>query len=99
MEGYKPQDFSFFHRSEKLVQQEFNFFEMEHYFGEDLLRENSMLVESGIPGIYQIADSQGKKTSFAKKVKEWTDPKVFEHFLLLFKKIDELAGVKVNYSV
>lgn len=79
--------------------QEFNFFEMEHYFGEDLLRENSMLVESGIPGIYQIADSQGKKTSFAKKVKEWTDPKVFEHFLLLFKKIDELAGVKVNYSV
>ena len=79
--------------------QEFNFFEMEHYFGEDLLRENNMLVETGIPEIYQIADTTGKKTSFAKKIKEWTNPKVFEHFLLLFNKIDELAGVKVNYTI
>lgn len=81
------------------TKQEFNFFELEHYFGEDLLRENDMLVESGIPGIFQIADTTGKKTSFAKKVKEWTEPAVFEHFLLLYKKIDELAGVKVNYTI
>ena len=26
MEGYKPQDFSFFHRSEKLVQQDYQSF-------------------------------------------------------------------------
>lgn len=84
---------------EKYLQQkqELNFFELEHYFGEELLRENDMLVDSGLPDIYQIADTSGKKTAFAKRVKEWTEPSVFEHFLLLFKKIDELAGVSVNY--
>ena len=58
-----------------------------------------MLEETGIPEIYQIVDTTGKKTSFERKVKEWKDPKVFEHFLLLFKKIDEIAGVRVNYTI
>lgn len=81
------------------AKQEFNFFEIEHYFGETLLKENGMLVESGLPGIFQIADTTGKKTSFSKKVKEIVDPVVFEHFLLLFKKIDELVGVSIDYII
>lgn len=81
------------------AKQEFNFFEIEHYFGEALLKENDMLVESGLPGVFQIADTTGKKTSFSKKVKEIGDPEVFEHFLLLFKKIDELVGVSIDYVI
>lgn len=81
------------------AKQEFNFFEIEHFFGEALLKENDMLVESGLPGIFQIADTTGKKISFSKKVKEIGDPEVFEHFLLLFKKIDELAGVSIDYVI
>lgn len=78
--------------------QEFNFFEIEHYFGHDFLNENNMLEESGIPGIYQIKDTAGVKTAFAKKIKNITNPKIFEHFILLFKKIDDLVGVEVNYE-
>ena len=36
MEGYKPQDFSFFHRSEKLVQQPVYRLEPSPEEGEDL---------------------------------------------------------------
>ncbi len=79
--------------------QEFNFFEIEHYFGESYLRDNNMLVESGIDGIFEINDSTGAKTSFAKKMKETSDPKVFEHFLLLFKQIDKLARVSIDYVI
>lgn len=78
--------------------QEFNFFEIEHYFGHDFLRENNMLEKSGIPHLYEIKDNRGTKTSFVKKIKEISDPKAFEHFLLLFRKIDELAGAEVNYE-
>lgn len=77
--------------------QVFNFFEIEHYFGEDFLKENDMLEKTAIPEISRIKDTTGAKTSFAKKLKDTIDPKVFEHFLLLFKKIDELAGVTVEY--
>lgn len=78
--------------------QEFNFFEIEHYFGYELLHDNNMLENTGIPNIYQIKDTTGAKTSFTKKIKELTNPKYFEHFLILFQKIDELVGVKVNYE-
>lgn len=79
--------------------QEFNFFEIEHYFSEDFLRENNMLVPTIIEGIYEISDSTGAKTKFAKKLKETSDPKIFEHFVLLFKMIDELSGVSIDYAI
>ena len=81
------------------VDQVFNFFEIEHYFGEEFLKENDMLETTDLEGIYRIKDSTGKKTAFANKIKSISDPKIFEHFLLLFRKIDSIAGVSINYLV
>jgi len=77
--------------------QEFNYFEIEHYFGHEFLKVNNMLKESGIPGIYEIKDGTGVKSKFSRMIKDISDPKVFEHFLILFRKIDELCGVNVSY--
>lgn len=81
------------------VDQVFNFFEIEHYFGEEFLKENDMLETTDLEGIYRIKDSTGKKTAFANKIKSISDPKIFEHFLLLFHKIDNIAGVSIDYLV
>lgn len=78
--------------------QEFNFFEIEHYFGHKFLLENDMLKDTSLNDIYEIKDSTGVKTDFAKKIKNETDPEVFQHFALLFRLIDEIAGVSVVYD-
>ena len=77
--------------------QEFNYFEIEHYFSHDFLESNNMLKESGIPGIFEIKNGTGVKTAFSRRIKKISDPRVFEHFLLLFRKIDVLTGVEVEY--
>ena len=61
--------------------------------------ENDMLENTDLEGIYRIKDSTGKKTAFANKIKSISDPKIFEHFLLLFQKIDNIAGVSIDYLV
>lgn len=75
--------------------QDFNFFEIEHYFGHDYLRRNEMVRETPIPDILEIIDS--KKVSFATAMKE-TNPAIFRYFVDLFKKIDEITGVYVEYE-
>lgn len=80
------------------VRQEFNFFEIEHYFGHKYLEEKGML-KSGIlksEEIYEINDS--KKTAFANRVLTEDSPSVFAQFVDLFKKIDMITGVEIDYD-
>jgi len=75
--------------------QEFNFFEIEHYFGYEYLQKHDMLKETGIPNIYEIKDN--KKTSFANQILKETDPKVFELFKDLFLMLDSITGFESHY--
>ena len=47
--------------------------------------------------IYKVND--GRKTNFSKEMNEVEDPHVFEHFLHLFKLIDQITGVDVSYII
>ena len=55
-----------------------------------------MLDPTDIVDIYRIKD---RKTEFSNRLKTVTDPKVFEHFLILLKKIDEISGVSIEYVI
>ena len=46
--------------------------------------------------MYEISDS--RKTSFANSVLSEENPKVFALFVDLFKKIDMITGVEINYD-
>ena len=74
--------------------QEFNFFEIEHYFGHDYLKKAGILKKTELADIYEIGE---KKMKFAQSIRKETDPVIFENFLLLLKKIDRIANVAVNY--
>ncbi len=78
--------------------QKFNFFSIEHYFPDYLLKENNMLEETPIDGIFKISDKNSKKADFSKKIRQMDDPKIFQNFLYLFKEIDEIFGVEINYK-
>ena len=57
------------------------------------------MLKSGIlnsEGIYEINDS--KKTPFANSVLTEDSPYVFAQFVDLFKKIDMITGVEVDYD-
>ncbi len=71
-----------------------NYFSIEHYFSKELLLENNMLKESAIPEIYFINDSGGAKMAFAKKMAKINDFTLFNGFIILFKEIDNLAGME-----
>lgn len=74
--------------------QEFNFFGVEHYFGHNYLKRAGVLKETELNNIYVI---KGKKMTFAQNIRKEIDPTIFEHFLLLFKKIDQITHVDVDY--
>lgn len=80
----------FFRQEYLKPEQEFNFFEIEHYFEDSYLTQYGMLTNSPIPNIYKIVDSSNSKTSFSKKVREDDDHNSFKHFGALFKQIDEI---------
>lgn len=67
---------------------ELNYFAIEHYFNLDLLRKYRMINQPLIDGVYKIV---GNKNKFADEVCKISDPKVFEHFIPLFKTIDEIS--------
>lgn len=75
--------------------QAFNFFEIEHYFGYDFLSQNDIIESTDIPDIYKIKDS--KKKSFSKKVREQQGTILFRHFIDLFKQIDSITGINIEY--
>lgn len=76
--------------------QEDNYFAIEHYLPEDFLKNEGMLGQTAIPGVFKI---RGNKGDFAKKLKSINGVEVFQHFILLFKEIDALVGGenKVEY--
>lgn len=77
--------------------QDLNFFEVEHYFGHDYLREKEMIRDGVLNSdIYEISDS--KKTTFANMVMRENNPAIFRMFVDLFKKIDQITGVEINYN-
>lgn len=77
--------------------QDLNFFEIEHYFGDEFLKSKGVFKkETILDGIYEISDS--KKISFANSVMTENAPSVFRMFADLFKKIDLITGVQIDYD-
>lgn len=77
--------------------QEFNFFEIEHYFEEDFLKEHDMIEETDLKeNIYKIREKG--KNSFSKEIRRLTEPRYFKGFIELFRKIDEIAQVEIDYE-
>lgn len=72
-----------------------NYFEIEHYFGYDILNRQGVIEESEIPGIYKIKES--KKSAFSNFIRSSQDASLFQNFILLFDLIDKLAGVEIEY--
>lgn len=78
--------------------QEFNFFEIEHYFGYEYLKQKNMIKEREIlANVFEIKDN--KKIQFANDVCKETDITVFKYFVDLFKKIDRITGVDIDYLI
>jgi ABC-type iron transport system FetAB ATPase subunit len=76
-----------------LPEQEFNYFELEHYLPFEFLKELDAIKETQLSAskdIYCIKD--GKKNTLMKKVVESVDKKMFEDFILLFNEIDQITG-------
>lgn len=76
--------------------QDFNFFEIEHYFGHEYLEAKDMLKEQVLPGVYEINDS--KKTAFAAEMAKENKAVVFQYFVDLFKQIDYITGMEIDYD-
>jgi len=77
-------------------EQSFNFFEIEHYFGFELLHSNGIIENTEIPEIVKIKDS--KKKEFSKFIRTQTDRNLFLNFIELFEIIDKITGVEIDYS-
>lgn len=76
--------------------QDFNFFEIEHYFGHEYLKMHNMLNEREVlSNIYEIRDKL--KTSFSAEIVKEDAPAIFKSFVELFSKIDEITKNKINY--
>lgn len=75
--------------------QSFNFYEIEHYFGERFLQQNDMLEQTDIPNVYKIKES--KKNTFSKLVRSTQDRKLFTYFVDLFKEIDKITQMEIEY--
>lgn len=75
--------------------QVFNFLEIEHYFSDELLNKHNKLKKTSIENVYEII---GNKNSFANEVLKIQEPAVFTNFVELFKRIDKITGIEVNYT-
>lgn len=75
--------------------QSLNFFEVEHYFPIEYLKEKNMT--KSIKGMNDIFEITGKKQKFVDIIKTETDPKLFEEFKVLFDEIDCITNKKTEY--
>ena len=57
----------------------------------------NVIRKTEIPNIYQVND--GRKANFSREMNDVEDPHIFEHFLHLFKLIDQITGVVVSYVI
>jgi hypothetical protein len=74
--------------------QSFKFFEIEHYFEVNLLKDYGMIEETSIPGVFEIT---GGKTDFKQEVLKLIDPFKFRYFVEFFTEIDKLNEKTINY--
>ena len=80
--------------------QVYNYFCIEHYFSDNILKEKGMIKETIIPDIFEINHSSSAKNKFSAYLRKIEDPKVFDNFVYLFREIDRLADVKeIDYDV
>lgn len=80
-----------------IKEQKFNYFEIEHYFPFDFLKNLDALKSTPIPDIFSIKDS--KKSIVSKEIRKSSDPSLFVDFLLLFELIDEISNCEINYII
>lgn len=76
---------------------EHNYFAIEHYFSDSVLNEKNMLETTPIPGISKITKSSSKKSNFSSFVRTNHSPSFFKEFIILFKEIDRISGVEIEY--
>lgn len=74
--------------------QNFKYFEIEHYFSLQLLKDKDMVKEIPIEGIYEIKD---KKMDFANHANVMFEVETFKNFRYLFDEIDAICKKKINY--
>lgn len=82
-----------------LPEQEYNYFELEHYLPFEFLKELDSLKLTQLSNskdIYSIKD--GKKSALMKRIVESIDKKLFEDFIVLFDEIDLITGIKKFYD-
>lgn len=78
------------------TRQEFNFFEIEHYFGTEFLKERKLLKDTPIPDVFEIY--KNKKTQFSSEIRKLSEPHIFKYFIDLFKEIDSITNVEIEYA-
>lgn len=78
-------------RQYKRPEIELNYFAIEHYFSIDFLHKHKMVDKPIIDGVYKIV---GNKNKFADEICKISEPKVFEHFVTLFKTVDEISNIE-----
>lgn len=80
-----------------LKDQVFNYFCIEHYFEDVILKNEGMIKETIIPDIFEINDKRKKK--FSEAIRKLNDPEIFKNFKFLFEQIDIITGIdKIDYE-
>lgn len=74
--------------------QTFKFFEIEHYFPLEFLKENNMVTQTSIPDVYEIT---GSKTDFNDIVLKDVKKEIYLNFVELFTELDALCNQNINY--
>lgn len=72
-------------------ERELNYFAIEHYFDVEILKSHNMIEESSINQVYKIKRGKTLKRNFANYIVTVDDPRIFRHFINLFRTIDEIS--------
>ncbi|APY10487.1 hypothetical protein BWZ22_04180 [Seonamhaeicola sp. S2-3] len=79
-----------------IKEQEYNLFEIEHYFDIQVLKDQNMLEETPFnENIFKIKDK--KKKEFSKYIRTLNNPEIFKNFIELFNQIDKITNKEVDY--
>jgi hypothetical protein len=83
-------EFKAYHQDKQV----FKFFEIEHYFPLELLKEQNMVSETSIPEVFEVKDS---KTDFNDHILKIGKKDSFMHFIALFRELDSISNKDINY--
>lgn len=89
-----PEDMQEYNKKDQVL----NFFEIEHYFGNDFLVEHKAAHRhEDVNDVYKVHD--GIKTAFAEQVTKITDIATFARFKELFTIIDDICNIHPTYEI